>query len=299
MQAISLITSLKVNKDAVNTFGIISSNNIISISSDGSITIFDGFLKIKQKIENAHQGTIFDISIKDENNFATCSADKSIKTWNKTDANNFKLNNDIKDIHEDDIHKIIYLEDNSIISGSKDSKIKILKLINKEYKCHVVLDHIAPVYSMLYIKENKLLISSGILHSSWWDLNDGLNSLITKIDAFCYGKNALQRIDKERIIIGGREKLQIVSIKGKKIIKEIENDFLVWAICIVEKKKLIICGGVSNNIAIFNSDNYDKILVTNCHSKNIRGISLISNEKIITGSEDKKTKIWRFINNKK
>ena len=136
MQTISLIISLKVNKDAVNTFGITSSNDIISISSDGSITIFDKFLKIKQKIENAHQSTIFDISIKDDNNFATCSEDKSIKTWNKTDDNNFKLKNDIKDIHENNIHKIIYLEDNTIISGSKDSKIKILKLVNKEYKCH-------------------------------------------------------------------------------------------------------------------------------------------------------------------
>ena len=37
---LSLITTVKVNKDAVNSFAITSLNHIISISSDKSITIF-------------------------------------------------------------------------------------------------------------------------------------------------------------------------------------------------------------------------------------------------------------------
>ena len=300
LQKIQLINCLKCNNDAVNTFVTASSNIIISISSDGSITIFDKFFHILQKIGKAHNGIIFDISLKDNNNFATCSQDKSIKTWVKSQNNNYILNNSIYNIHENDIHKIEYLEDFSIISGSKDEKIKILKLVNNEYKCNIIIHNHSPIYSLLYLKDENLLISAGLAFTCFWDLTNILNSLIAKIDTYCHGKNALQKIDKERIVIGGKSKIQIISIKEKKIIKEIETDFLVWAICVIKKRKIFICGGVSNDIAIFNSDNYDKIkTVQNSHNRNIRGISLLNNGNIISGSEDKKTKIWEFISKKK
>lgn len=291
---LSLITIFKINNDAVNTF-VSTSSNIISISSDKSITIFNKKFEIIQKIENAHNGTIFDISLKDKNNFATCSEDKSIKTWKKSENNNYRLDKSILNIHENDIHKIIFLEDNTIISGSKDGKIKILKFIDNEYKCHIALDHYSPIYSILYFKEENLLISTGTKYTSLWNLNSILNTFIINIQAYCHGKNAFQKLDKERVVVGGREKIQILSIKEKKIIKEIERDFLVWAICVIEEKKLFICGGVSENISIYNSDNYEIITsIKNFHNGNIRGISLLNNGKIISGSEDKKTKIWKL-----
>ena len=126
---LQLITTLSYNENAVNTFVTTQSNIIISISSDGSITLFDYFYKIIQKIKEAHGGIIFDISLKDDNNFATCSSDRSIKTWIRIN-NNYVLNRSINNIHKDDIHKIEYLEDNTIISASKDNTIKILNLIN-------------------------------------------------------------------------------------------------------------------------------------------------------------------------
>ena len=158
---LSLITKLIKNKDAVNTIGVVSYNEIISVSSDKSITVFDKFFHIFQKIENAHNSIIFDISLKDKNNFATCSGDKSIKTWKKSEDGKYKLNISINDIHEDDIHKIIYLEDNTIISGSKDQKIKILNFNNNEYHCNTIIDQNDKIYSLLYLDEN-LLISSGL-----------------------------------------------------------------------------------------------------------------------------------------
>ena len=51
----------------------------------------------------------------------------------------------------------------------------------------------------------------------------------------------------------------------------------------------------SKDIAIFNSDNYEIInTIKNCHDGNIRGISLLNDELIISGSEVKKTKIWEI-----
>ena len=290
---LSLITKLIKNRDVVKTIGVVSYNEIISVSSDKSITVFDKFFHMFQKIENAHNSIIFDISLKDKNNFAICSGDKSIKTWKKSEDGKYKLNISINNIHEDDIHKIIYLEDNTIISGSKDQKIKILNFNNNEYHCNTIIDQNDKIYSLLYLDEN-LLISSGLKYMNFYNLQNLSNPLITKIEAYCYGKNSLQKIDDKRIVVGGRDTIQIISIEEKKIIKEIETPFLVWAICVIPEKKLFLCGGTSPVITLINSDNYEKIDFINCHSKYIREISLLKNGKIISGSEDNSTKIWEL-----
>ena len=195
---IQLIRKLEYNDNAVNTFVTTNSNLIISISSDKSITIFDYFLKILQKIENAHNGVIFDIVLKDDNNFATCSEDKSIKTWKKSEKDNYILNKSIDDIHENDIHKIDYLDDFSIISGSKDMTIKILNLINNEYQCTLILNNKSPVYSLLYLKEENILISAGTQFTRFWNLGKILNPFIEDINAFCCGKKSSNNFNKRK-----------------------------------------------------------------------------------------------------
>ena len=118
LNCILVITS---HQNKVNLISEFPSSNIVSISDDKSIIIYNNKFNILQKINNAHDNIIFDLSIKDENNFATCSADKSIKTWIKTNEKNqiyFQLNNIIKNAHINDIHKIIYFKDEKIISCS-------------------------------------------------------------------------------------------------------------------------------------------------------------------------------------
>ena len=103
---LELITMLEYNMDAVNTIMTTSSNIIISVSNDKSIMLFDYNYRIIQKIENAHNGIIFDISLKDDNNFATCSQDKSIKTWRKSLNDKYLIDKVLNNIHDNDIHKI-------------------------------------------------------------------------------------------------------------------------------------------------------------------------------------------------
>ena len=293
---LELITMLEYNMDAVNTIMTTSSNIIISVSNDKSIMLFDYNYRIIQKIENAHNGIIFDISLKDDNNFATCSQDKSIKTWRKSLNDKYLIDKVLNNIHENDIHKIEYLKNDTIISGSKDMKIKIWNLINNEYKCTLVLNNNIPIYSLLYSPKENILISAGTLFTRIWDTSNLINPLISQIDVVCHGKNALQKLDDNRVVFGGRFEIKIISIKEKQVSKKIKSAFLVWAICVIENKQLFICGGVSNDLEIFSSVNYENLgLIPNCHNGNLRGISLLNNGKIITGSEDKKTKIWKII----
>lgn len=294
---LQLLTMLSYNEGSVNTFVSPTENIIISVSDDGSITIFSDFAyKILQKIKNAHNGIIFDISLKDINNFATCSQDRSIKTWIKGEKNDYILDKSINDAHEDDIHKIEFLKDNTIISGSKDTTIKIFNLVNTNYQCFITLNNNIRVYSLLYIQEKNLLMSAGTEYTIFWNLTNILNPFITKIEAFCHGKNAFQILDKNRTVVGGRDNIQIISIEDKKIIKQIKTEFLVWAISVVENKNLFICGGVSNDISIYSTQTYDNLgIFKECHEGRIRGIYLLKNGKIMTGSEDKKTKIWEIL----
>ena len=81
------ITSIDYHNSYVNSVSTFTSGNIISTSADKSIIIYDFLFNILQNIQNAHDDWIAYVEIKDENNFITCSVDKSIKSWIKN--NNF------------------------------------------------------------------------------------------------------------------------------------------------------------------------------------------------------------------
>ena len=69
---LQLIYSINKHKDWVESVKIFPSGNIISVSDDKSINIFNGNnYNILQSIKNAHMDRIIYLSIKDENNFAT------------------------------------------------------------------------------------------------------------------------------------------------------------------------------------------------------------------------------------
>ena len=70
------------HKEWICSMNIFPSGNLISVSRDKSIKIYNN-LEIIQDIENAHNSDINYIEIIDENNFITCSNDKSIIFWNK------------------------------------------------------------------------------------------------------------------------------------------------------------------------------------------------------------------------
>ena len=85
------INSIQPHNSYINSLSSFPSGNIISVSADKSIIIYDIHLNILQNIQNAHDEGINYVEVKDENNFITCSTDKSMKLWiNK--ENKFQIN---------------------------------------------------------------------------------------------------------------------------------------------------------------------------------------------------------------
>ena len=85
------INSIHSHNNIITSVSTFPSGNIISTSGDKSIIIYDIHFNILQNIPNAHDDWINYVEIKDENNFITCSDDKSIKSWIKNN-NEFKIN---------------------------------------------------------------------------------------------------------------------------------------------------------------------------------------------------------------
>ena len=295
------INSINSHNERIRNVTTFPSGKIISVSVDKSIKIYDNNLNIIQDITNAHDEDIIDIYVKDENNFVTCSKDKNIKTWIKKlnkgvfkDEIIFILSNIIYEAHNDSITKIIYCLNGQIISCSLDKKIKIWEEKNSEYKCIKILNHLKCISSMLIIEEKNILISSGVDGTNIWNLNNYDNIYFFK-DISCYGRNALQKIDYDRIIVGGNLDgiVKIFSLSERKVIKEIQNQFLCWGICYIEDKGLLLICGKSLDIKIYRDDIFTCILIfKNAHSNFINGIIQLKDKSILSFSDDKIINIW-------
>ena len=230
-----------------------------------------------------------------KNNFATCSEDKCINIWIK-ENNKFILNKSIIDAHNDRITNLIYCSNDNIISCSEDCKIKIWELINNKYQLLTVFTHWIIMDSLLLFENKNILVSSGAFGTIFWKIYEkGMN-----IDFFYYFEeaicgcwNGLNKIDEDRIIVGGIEELKIISINEKKIIKSIKIPFRCNGITTIEEKGIFLIGGWSKDILIYRSDNYEYLTtIKNAHSRYIVGFCKLKNNLFLSFSGDTTIKIW-------
>ena len=259
--------------------------------------IYDINLDILQNIPNAHNNWIYYVEVIDENNFITCSNDKSIKLWIKNE-NKFIINKIINNAHEYSIYKVIYYSNDNLISCSKGN-IKIWKENNNNtYDNIKILTHSNKVCSILYLEDKNILISCGLDGTKFWNLNkneinyNNINCIQYFEDVKCGWNNGICRLNEDRIIVG-RNSLKIISILKNKIIKEIKIPFECWGIRLIEDKGIFFIGGESKDIRIYRNDNYECIqIIHNAHEDYINGFIELKDGAIVSYSYDKKIKIW-------
>ena len=290
------IFSINKHNDWVRSVKIFPSGNIISVSDDKSINIFDGNnYNILQIIKDAHNNDIYYISIKDENSFATCSVDKCINIWTKK-KNIFMKDKSIINAHKERVNSIIYLLDNKIISCSADRTIKIRQLFNNK---HLLITSIAfndNILSLLLLEDKNILVNAGKEGTFFWKISKE-GTIIKFIhhfsSAICTSRNGLNRIDEDRIIVGCEGKLNIISIKYKTLIKSIKIPFKCNGIISIKEKGIFLCGGWSNDIKIYRNDNYECLsTIENAHEGNIVGFCQLKNGFILSFSGDHTMKVW-------
>ena len=288
--------SLEVHDDYINSMSLFPSGNLVSVSSDKSIKIYDKNLNIIQQIKNAHDDWINYVDVKNDNNLVTCSSDKTIKTWIKKEKK-FKINKVINNPHNNTIWKVIYFLNDNLISCSSDNTIKIWELNNNKYQNITILTHSDKIFSMLLLGDKNILISSGWNENKFWNLNN-FELIIVLEEIECGWLNSLSRIDEDKIIIIDNypdTSFRVISILEKKIIKEINNQFSCRGISVIKEKGIFLVGGESKDIKIYRLDNYEYILtIYNTYDDFIRGFIQLKNGTIGSYGDDKILNIWSF-----
>ena len=291
------IISISEHSDSVFKVSTFPSENFVSVSWDNTIKIFNKNYKLIQSINNAHNDSIYYVSVKDDKNFATCSFDNSIKLWKKKN-NLFECIETIINAHSKTIYKIIYNSKGNIYSCSMDQTIKIWekKDNNKNYSCTHFLNHKVFVNAFLLLEDYNMIISAGWDGTYFWDLSN--YNLIIKIkNSISLSSNSLDRIDNDRIIVGGGNDhiIKVINIKEKKIVFEFDNIFRCYGVLIIKDKDIFITSGMSNHLRIYSVKNFNCLYVEeNAHNDTINGISKINDSKIISFSWDHNIKIWEI-----
>ena len=290
------IKSIESHEEKINYASYFPTGNIISISNDKSIKIYNPKLEIIQIIKIEY--SISYLSIKDENNFSICF-DKNILIYIKKEINNeskFILNQEIKNAHNNYIGKILYSSKGNLFSCSEDKTIKIWEKnkYDNKYQNITIISNIFLFASFLLLERENILIASGMYGTKFYHLNF-FNFLFFIDKTTCGCANTLARINNDKIIIGGGRDclMKIISISEKRIIKQIKNEFWVLGICVIENKDIFLVGGVSKDIRIYRNDNFELIQsIKNAHEQYIVGITQLNNGLIISYSYDHYLKLW-------
>ena len=152
------------------------------------------------------------------------------------------------------------------------------------------------IHSILLLESKNLLFNLNDKGTKIWNYNN-FNMIKNIEEIKSIEKNAIAAIDEDKIIFGGGTDniMKIVSIKEKKILKEIDNKFQCYGICILRNKGYFLIGGYSRDINIYRNDNYVCILhYEHAHDGYISGFNLLIDQTIVSYSFDKKIKIWKL-----
>ena len=187
----SIIKSLEpAHSSSIISLDVKDNNLIISCSEDCIIKIWNydnsNLIEI-QKIENAHKSCIncirfFNHSEK-ENQFMTCSNDKTIKIWEKSSKDeNYYCIKTIINTDSQYLNCLIEL-DNFILSGGYDG-VKIWDLNNYDLICSYRKCSCYSQNAMKVIDKDKFIVSSGI-EKKMFVGSISEESLILEIETFC------------------------------------------------------------------------------------------------------------------
>lgn len=290
----NIIKLFNINK--VQVISIFPSGILISISDDKSIKLWDKTFQILTDIKEAHNKSIKNIYIKDENNFATSSNEFDIKTWRKN-KKEIICNKIIKKAHNDIINKIIYYKNEEIISCSNDKTLKIWQFSNNNYQLMTIIKEKNTITSLFILNDLNILISPSIDGTKFWKINEDLKNIeyIFKLkDATCYNPKSIDRINKDKIIIGGLNDLNVISILERKIIKNIQTMNRFNEIKSFEDKGFILVSEWSPKINVFNIKTIQLIRIIDYgHVDNVIGFVKINNDLILSYSKDNTVILWK------
>ena len=224
----------------------------------------------------------------DDGTIVSCSWDKSIIIGDYT----------IKNAHNDWINKVITLPNNRIASCSDDNTIKIWKG-NPPYcdtPIKVLIGHTKSVKSLLYIKERDIMISGSedeLLYL--WNMSTyQCDKVINGVQ--CSFENSLYQVDKDKMIVGGKNIFSIMNIDIYVIEKTIKDKLFGYVYCFLKLRdnNTILCGCDKGLFCFYDMKAEEYKITMKNHKGLINDLLRINTNTFLSCSFDKTIRVWKY-----
>ena len=259
-------------KENITFLSVFPKGNTITGSWDGNLKIYKVFdIKKKYTVYKAHKSCVMYISIKNDNEFASCS-DIEIKIFNIKEEGNkfiFEIKLFFDNAHNDVINKILYSKNNNyLFSCSMDNCIKIWDLDNNNENKKIINED-DNIFCFDFLNNEQIIISSGVYGTNIYEIifnNNPLlvnsNKILNFKEANCLSRFGITKMyddDKLKEFIVCGNFINIISLNENKIIFTKKFNFTIWDCCFIkdnENEELILIG--NDNIVQILSKNQNK-----------------------------------------
>ena len=194
---------------------------------------------------NAHNDSIYSLSIFPSGNFISTSRDKSIKIWDQN-YNNIQT---IINAHDDYINYVEIKDEKSFITCSDDKSIKIWKKIEDKFELKQTIKncHKDSIFKLIYFSNNKIISCSNDKTIKIWEEKE--NTIYQNMITLTHNNfiNSILLIEDKNILISsGRYETKFWNINNFECIIEIEEIkcYIGNTISRLDKDKVIFGGGI-------------------------------------------------------
>ena len=297
----------KLTKFPIESISQFPSGNIITVDWI-TINIYDNNCNLIQKINvfdavkesyyKKEQKKIYKVEIQDENNFAICANDGSLKIYSKQ-GKEFALK---QNIEKEGIVDIVFDSEGKIICGARDNSVKIFKMDKKgEYKIYKRKNFASSFQVKLFEAQNTL-ISKDIHFIEFYDIKNNYKLVETMRQKSIHG---IEKLADDKFLIYTNNSLKVVSMKEYKVTKTIEIGFHALTMKLLEDKGVILVGGCIKDekgwdksiLSIYKKDTFELVKSYNdIHGVCVKGSFILENGLVATFGDDHENgfpiKIW-------
>ena len=265
---------------------------------DGSIIIYNPKTFEPEMTIKEHSSNICDlIQLKNGNLVSCSSSDKKINVYQINENNNYKLISQINTGKDSSPRQLHELENGEIGLVAYNSIIFYLNINNKldeDFNITFNDNQIGYFYEMLPVKKGELVLSGGKDKIQFFELNSRkLKEIININRDIRWGASKLLCMINERCLcVGGANKITLIDIYNKNIIREIEESGT--HICLYKLNDNILLTGKNNDITQWKINDNNLTLVCKkekAHQNTIYEIIRFNNL-IISCSSDYSIKVW-------
>ena len=243
------------------------------------------------QVIDRHNETITSICQLDDGTIVSSGNDFSITIGDHT----------IKNAHEKFIPKVLTLPNNRIASCSYDDTIKIWKSDPPYSDTPIKVLTVSMPYSIIYIKEKDILVSSGGKLTFW---NMTTYQVINENNEVKSSNSCLSQIDKDRILAGDFHEFWIVNINKYEVEKHVYDSYFgkVTSAMKMRDNKTIFITAISDWFIFYDLETKKYTLTRQVHVKNAIALdgetfmtsSDSTNYDIPSSEFDTAVRIWKY-----